>query len=197
MIPPPSWGGRSILDSVRDVEMTARQYDTPVERAKRPLDGCTTPLLRANIKGQTTRSRLSSCVLPSAQRSVGNCRRPIQARAGRCAPPPPRQSRHSRFEVTPSVASRSTPPSPAPIPTTIVCPCCGGPVARMAKRLLDRLLGPLRGARRRYRCTIVTCGWTSSERVQSEPALLLYRIGPAARDSPSEDSGPRRPGFRR
>jgi hypothetical protein len=65
------------------------------------------------------------------------------------------------------------------------------------KRFIDRLLGPLRGSRRRYRCTIVTCGWSTSERVESEPALLRAWNDNARHDSESEDSGPRRPGFRR
>ncbi|HET7032297.1 MAG TPA: hypothetical protein VFJ48_04170 [Casimicrobiaceae bacterium] len=94
------------------------------------------------------------------------------------------------------MASRSTPPVHLPLASTIVCPCCGGPVARVQKGFIDRLLGPLRSAKRRYRCMIVTCGWTTSESVESEPALLrAWNSGP--RDSESQDSGPRRPGFRR
>jgi hypothetical protein len=65
------------------------------------------------------------------------------------------------------------------------------------KRFIDRLLEPLRGAKRRYRCTIVTCGWTTSESVESEPALLRAWDVLPKRDLPGEDSGPRRPGFRR
>jgi hypothetical protein len=79
----------------------------------------------------------------------------------------------------------------------IVCPCCGGPVARVQKRFIDRLLEPVRGVKRRYRCTIVTCGWTTSQSVEPEPALLRAWGTPLERDSASEDSGPRRPGFRR
>ena len=95
------------------------------------------------------------------------------------------------------MTSRSSAPSPLHIAAAIVCPCCGGPVARVQKGFIDRLLEPLRGAKRRYRCTIVTCGWTTSESVQAEPALLRAWDTAPKRDSPSEDSGPRRPGFRR
>ena len=83
-----------------------------------------------------------------------------------------------------------------PTATAISCPCCGGPVARVQKGLLDRLLEPFRGERRRYRCKIVTCGWTSSERVEVAPAPSLWMSSPA-QASASEESGPRRPGFRR
>ena len=93
--------------------------------------------------------------------------------------------------------SRATPPDPVSIAATIVCPCCGGPVARVQKGLIDRLFERFRGARRRYRCTIVTCGWTTSETVESEPALLRAWSNGTQRDSTSEDRGPRRPGFRR
>jgi hypothetical protein len=93
--------------------------------------------------------------------------------------------------------SRSTLPNPVSIAATIACPCCGGPVARVQKGLIDHLLERFRGVKRRYRCTIVTCGWTTSESVESQPALLRAWSGDAQRDPTGEDSGPRRPGFRR
>ena len=92
---------------------------------------------------------------------------------------------------------RSSPRSAVPIATRLVCPCCGGPVARVEKGFLERLLGPVFGAKRRYRCTIVTCGWTASESVEAESALLRAWHEGTRRDPTGEDSARRRPGFGR
>jgi hypothetical protein len=87
--------------------------------------------------------------------------------------------------------------NPIPVANAIVCPCCGGPVTRVPKRMIDRLLEPLRGAKRRYRCTIVTCGWTTSENVETQAALLRAWKTSAHPGLAHEDSGPRKPGFGR
>ena len=38
------------------------------------------------------------------------------------------------------------------------CPCCGGPLMRIARRPVDRLLSFFRSVHR-YQCIVLECGW--------------------------------------
>ncbi len=39
-----------------------------------------------------------------------------------------------------------------------LCPCCGGPLTRIARRPADRLLSLFRPVHR-YQCIVLECGW--------------------------------------
>lgn len=55
-----------------------------------------------------------------------------------------------------SLAPDDTPARPA-------CPCCGGAVNRVPRRLLDHLISALMPVRR-YRCRAVACHWEGTLR---------------------------------
>ena len=47
----------------------------------------------------------------------------------------------------------------------VVCARCGGPVQRVRRRWIDRLMS-LFGRRQRYRCYSMVCGWEGNLRVR-------------------------------
>jgi hypothetical protein len=56
-----------------------------------------------------------------------------------------------------------------------LCPCCGGPLVRIARRPADRLLSLFRPVNR-YQCVVLECGWQGN--------LARWRLPPGEHITP-------------